>query len=164
MYQTKEVARMLGVTGTTVRRYAKDFREHLSDFTKRKRRQFTDTDVAILKRAQQLMGEGYTKQEINRLLYTEQIAPGGAPEAALTLFPELAQAVEQARQEVVRIHNRLDEIDARQQEQQEAWSEFREEQARQRRRERMQFWLLAGLVVVMLVLLVVMLVNGGVGG
>lgn len=74
MYTTNQIANMLGVTDTSVRRYTKDYREHLSEFTQRKRRQFTDRDVTILKAAQRFAGEGHTKVEINRLLFDTDLS------------------------------------------------------------------------------------------
>lgn len=65
---------MLGVTDTSVRRYTKDYHEHLSEFTQRKRRQFTDQDITVLKAAQRFAGEGNTKAEINRLLFDANLS------------------------------------------------------------------------------------------
>lgn len=109
-FQTIEVAHMLQVTGTTVRRYCQEFSEHLSEGTRRKRRIYSSADIATLKRVQQLAGEGFTKAEINRLLYTEP-TPEEPQTSALALYPELAQFIEQARQKQTELQDRLDTLE-----------------------------------------------------
>jgi len=108
-YQTKEIANLLEVTPTTVRRYSKDFGSHLSDGTRRKRRIFSDGDLAILKRAQELMGDGFTKRTVNEMLFTEAIAPDEPTSQLQKVFPEVAQHIEQQREELVLIRSHIDE-------------------------------------------------------
>jgi len=65
---------MLGVTDTSVRRYTKDYRENLSEFTKRKRRRLTNRIWTIQKATNGFAGEGHTKLEINRLLFDTDLS------------------------------------------------------------------------------------------
>lgn len=109
-FQTIEVAHALQVTGTTVRRYCQEFTEHLSEGTRRKRRAFTAGDIATLKRVQQLAGQGFTKAEINRLLF----APAeDEPQTtnAITAFPEVAQFIEQVRQSQTETQARIEALE-----------------------------------------------------
>ena len=104
---------MLGVTDTSVRRYTKDYREHLSEFTQRKRRQFTDRDLTILKAAQRFAGEGHTKIEINRLLFDADLSTQDTGQA-LQSYGEVIASLTTLKSHMDQTANQVHETDERQ--------------------------------------------------
>lgn len=65
-FSPKQVAESLGVSGSTVRRYAAIFSDLLSGYANPgagKRRSFSSADVEILRQIQSLLGAGLSEQE-----------------------------------------------------------------------------------------------------
>lgn len=66
-----DVARQLGIADSTLRRYCNDFATHLSPDAAPEagvRRRFRPSDVAMLKRAKELLDAGNTIEETNEVL------------------------------------------------------------------------------------------------
>lgn len=89
-YQTKDVARMLGVADSTVRRWALDYEQYLSPSaqikgaTGRARRAFTDRDLQIFWTIHTLTDRGKTHKEIDGIIAAgdlEQSLPPDLPQS-----------------------------------------------------------------------------------
>lgn len=91
-----QVAALLKLDESTVRRYCRQFAEHLSPSASAtgRRRRFTSSDVAILARARDLL-RSHTPAEVGALLSIVESEP--APAAVTTTLPALADEVGQAR-------------------------------------------------------------------
>lgn len=63
-----EVADRVGVSSTTVRRYGDKYAAHLSDRAKKRPRTFTETDVARLTVAYQMVGKGANFEEVSEAI------------------------------------------------------------------------------------------------
>lgn len=65
-FSPKQVAESLGVSGSTVRRYAATFGDLLSDYANPgagRRRSFSSADVEMLRQIQSFLGAGLSEQE-----------------------------------------------------------------------------------------------------
>ena len=78
-----ELARQLDVSTSTLRRWAGEFSEHLSKSASASdtRRRYTARDVAVLKRAQQLLDAGNTVTAVNDLLRLDDFPTEEADQA-----------------------------------------------------------------------------------
>lgn len=78
-----ELARQLDVSTSTLRRWAGDFAEHLSESARASdtRRRYTARDVAVLRRAQQLLDAGNTIASVNDLLRLDDFSTAEADQA-----------------------------------------------------------------------------------
>ncbi|GEM_PF-3179395 len=79
-----EVARQMGIADSTLRRYCTDFARHLSPDAAPDagvKRRFRPSDVAILKRAKELLDMGNTIEAVNDLLALEDFSTVEAEEA-----------------------------------------------------------------------------------
>ena len=63
-----QAADMLGVSTATLRRYSKQFKQHLSKYAQAKRRQYTQNDLATLTRAKATIRGGNTTARANVIL------------------------------------------------------------------------------------------------
>ena len=80
-----EVARQMGIADSTLRRYCSDFAKHLSPDAAPDdagtRRRFRPSDVAVLKRAKELLDAGNTIEGVNTLLGLDDFSTIEAEEA-----------------------------------------------------------------------------------
>ena len=80
-----EVARQMGIADSTLRRYCSDFAKHLSPDAAPDdagtRRRFRPSDVAVLKRAKELLDAGNTIEGVNTLLGLDDFSTLEAEEA-----------------------------------------------------------------------------------
>ena len=80
-----EVARQMGIADSTLRRYCSDFAKHLSPDAAPDdagtRRRFRPSDVAVLKRAKELLDAGNTIEGVNTLLGLDDFSTEEAEEA-----------------------------------------------------------------------------------
>jgi DNA-binding transcriptional MerR regulator len=82
-----EVARQMGIADSTLRRYCTDFARHLSPDAAPDagvKRRFRPSDVAILKRAKELLDMGNTIEAVNELLALDDFSTVEAEEAQET--------------------------------------------------------------------------------
>jgi len=95
-----QAADMLGVSTSTLRRYATQFKKHLSKYAKAKRRQYTQRDLATLVKARDYVRGGHNAERTNILLGT--ITPGDEPLLPATAMShaELVSAMEMARDQL----------------------------------------------------------------
>ena len=95
-----QTADMLGVSTATLRRYATQFKKHLSKYAKAKRRQYTQSDLATLVKARDYVRGGNNAERTNILLGT--ITPGDEPLLPATAMShaELVSSVETARDQL----------------------------------------------------------------
>lgn len=100
-----EVARQLGIADSTLRRYCGDFAKHLSSDAAPDdagtRRRFRPSDVAVLKRAKELLDAGNTIEGVNELLGLDDFSAIEAEEAQET--PPGATTATDATQALVQL-------------------------------------------------------------
>lgn len=88
-----QAADLLNISTSSLRRYSRQFKKHLSQYAKGKRRQYTQDDLATLTRARDYIRGGNNAQRTNILLAT--ITPGDEkqlPVAAAMSHAELVSA------------------------------------------------------------------------
>lgn len=83
LYGPSEVAKLLQTSVTTIHRWSDQFSEHLSPQARRpepgERRQYTESDIAVMRRAQRMLKAGVRWDDVNSQLYV--LEPGeAAPE------------------------------------------------------------------------------------
>ena len=95
-----QTADMLNVSTATLRRYATQFKKHLSRYARAKRRQYTQRDLATLVKARDYVRGGHNAERTNILLGT--ITPGDEPLLPTTAMnhAELVSAVETTRDQL----------------------------------------------------------------
>ena len=80
LYGPSEVAKLLQTSVTTIHRWSDQFSEHLSPQARRQeagqRRQYNESDVALLRRAQRMLKAGVRWDDVNSQLYVWE--PGEA--------------------------------------------------------------------------------------
>jgi len=99
MFTSGQISDMLSIPPSTLRRYVKQFVEHLSkDATKKRGRRFTERDVAVLARARELIQQGRSPEEVTSLLQVvgdEEEKPEDSA-SALDLVPSISRALTEA--------------------------------------------------------------------
>jgi len=98
-----QTADILSVSAATPRRYAKQFKKHLSKHAKAKRRQYTQKDLAVLTKVRDLIRGGANVARANAVLGTvsptdEIVLPANAMNHA-----EIVSATEKARDQLMLI-------------------------------------------------------------
>ncbi len=84
-FSPKQVAESLGVSGSTVRRYAATYGDLLSPYAnpeRGRRRSFTEADVDLLRQMQSLLAAGLSERDMRAQLVTYQSAAAVLREAA----------------------------------------------------------------------------------
>lgn len=101
MFTSGQVATMLELPSSTLRRYVATFGGFLSEGARQARsRRFTDGDVVILRRIRELLGEGRSPAEVKELLASLDVAVVEAktPATVLELLPGIGQELAAQRQ------------------------------------------------------------------
>ena len=95
-YTPSQVSEMLEIPASTLSRYARQFREHLSESARASRRTYSENDLVILGKVRGMISQGVPLEEItDRLHIIETILP---PEnTALQLIPSLTRELERAQ-------------------------------------------------------------------
>ncbi len=69
MFTPGQVSDMLEIPPSTLRRYVKDYPEHLSKTaTKKRGRRYTEADIATLARAREMLQQAPDPEEVGKLL------------------------------------------------------------------------------------------------
>jgi DNA-binding transcriptional MerR regulator len=86
---------MLEIPPSTLRRYVKEYADHLTDLaTKKRGRRFTELDIATLARVRTLLQQGRNPEEVNELMGVVGIEEGDASaDSALALVPTISHAL-----------------------------------------------------------------------
>lgn len=100
MYTPGQVSTMLSIPVSSLRRYAKIFADYLSPGAKRRKRQYSDDDVLVLKRIRELAGNGMTTEEIKEVL-TLVPQEDKPPDSALALMPTILEEFETLRRVIM---------------------------------------------------------------
>ena len=105
-----QAAGQLGIDTSTLRRYARQCSEHLSEHANQKRRHYTAVDIATLRRAQTLL-RSHSPKDAAQLLAV--IEPNAAPPAIVeSQLPALAGELERARELLNDMAARIDDIES----------------------------------------------------
>lgn len=115
-YSPDQVSTMIDVSPATLRRYAHEYAEFLSDRARdtSKRRRYTDEDIIVLKKIRLLVREKKTPDEIRQLIPLIEDAPE-EPGSSLALLPAVLQEFENLRARLAsqdeRITNQNQQLD-----------------------------------------------------
>jgi len=114
MYTPSQASEMLHIPPSTLRRYASQFSEHLSEHANKTRgRRYTEADITILARARELLKNGNSPDKTNELLSVVSDEQA-EPESALALIPSISQALTEALDTSRALRSEVDEIKERQ--------------------------------------------------
>lgn len=107
-YTPGEVTKFLGIPGSTLRRYVSTFGDYLSHSAKKRRgREFTDKDVAVLTRIRDLASQGRPLNaigpELDKVFDTIPNDAELPPQTALAVIQRMG----------VSINQRFDDVEAR---------------------------------------------------
>jgi len=96
LYSPNQTSEMLKIPQSTLRRYAQQYADHLSEHaTKQRNRRYTEQDIATLARARELLREGKSPEQVNNLLGVVG-STNANPDTALALIPSISQALTEA--------------------------------------------------------------------
>lgn len=114
MISPKAASELLNIPTSTIRRYAKTFKKYLSPEAQKRRRVYTDQDLAILSQIRDLSNKGFSLADIPEYLdNTIDIGDTPQPRRALTL-PGVTEAIDEIRSQFEQYQdsqdNRFDEI------------------------------------------------------
>jgi len=91
-----QAAHLLGIDTSTLRRYARQYGEHLSEQANQKRRHYTAVDISTLRQAQTLLRSHNPKDVVGLLAVVD---PSAEPPAIVeSQLPALAGELERARE------------------------------------------------------------------
>lgn len=126
-YSPKQVAESLGVSGSTVRRYAATFGDMLSEYANPetgKRRSFTSADIEVLRVIQGYLTAGLSEQETRRqmtihepatitLRESPEHAYGTSLEQTLSVLADQKQALDAQARLIAEQGERIGRLEAR---------------------------------------------------
>jgi len=116
MFTPGQVSEMLEIPPSTLRRYVKDYPEHLSKTaTKKRGRRYTEADIATLARAREMLQQGREPEEVGKLLAVVGQEDGQAePDSALALVPSISQALSEVQEQSQALRSILESVADRQ--------------------------------------------------
>lgn len=96
-YTPQQVSGMLDIPTSTLRRYSRDWHEHLSASASRQgqKRSYTDTDILTLRRLRALLSQKLDHEDIAARL--QVVEPDTPQESALSMVPAIAGEFENIR-------------------------------------------------------------------
>ncbi|HOR57653.1 MAG TPA: MerR family transcriptional regulator [bacterium] len=109
MITPKQASETLGVSASTLRRWASDFDAFLSPRTTVKRT-YTPDDIAVLERVKDLFSKGMTTPQVKEALQLVDLRP---VDKALITLPTVLQALELARNQLADYEYKLDTLTKR---------------------------------------------------
>lgn len=124
MYSPKQVSKMLGIPGSSLRRYAETYKEFFSESAQpgKEKRWYTSEDCLVLRKIRILVAQHKGPSEIRRLIPIMSDIPN-QPTNALSLVPEIQERFDHFSADIAKertereklsdlIDRRLDAIEA----------------------------------------------------
>jgi DNA-binding transcriptional MerR regulator len=105
-----QVAELLQVDASTLRRWARAWKSNLSEQGQAKRRRYTQADLATFARGQAMLRAGRSPVEVAALLAVEPNAPANVPAVALVSVPALAVELQAAQEGLRAMQGALDGV------------------------------------------------------
>lgn len=113
-FTPSQVSDMLGIPPSTLRRYVGDFGDHLSgEATSPRGRRYSDRDIAILKKARELLYQRQPVDQVNALLAVID-DPEASPSDSLALVPDISAALTTALETARGLRLEVDDLADRQ--------------------------------------------------
>jgi DNA-binding transcriptional MerR regulator len=109
-----QVAALLDVDASTLRRWARAWKVHLSEQGQAKRRRYTQGDLATFARGRDLLRAGKSPAEVGTLLGIVPTVPAEVPAVATVSLPAIAQELQAALDTVRALVGQVDELRATQ--------------------------------------------------
>jgi len=109
MITPKEASKSLTIPSSTLRRWSKEFSDHLSPHEKGKHRSYTTTDLHTLSKIRDLLNDGLKYDDIHKRL--DAIEKPSEKESALMLIGEFTRELESNRAEIKALSSRLDDLE-----------------------------------------------------
>lgn len=112
MFTPAQVAEMLRIGASTLRKYSVLYRDHLGPSAHRKQRTYTDADILILKRVCELRSNGVPLAEVSsQLMLVDSTEP--APPDTMALIPQVAAQFQDLYDQISKLaHAQAEEIAA----------------------------------------------------
>lgn len=120
-----QVAELLHVDSSTLRRWARSWRPHLSEQGQAKRRRYTQADLATFARGQAMLRAGRSPVEVAALLGTVEPMPANVPAVAVVSVPALAVELHATQEALRAALSQLSSLQATQAAQQEVIDQLR---------------------------------------
>lgn len=113
MYTPKTVSEMLNIPTSTLRRYASDFSNMLSNTARApgKKRQYSDTDILILRKIRELTSKHLEPEQIRAAL--QVIEPEPEHSSALALLPSVLHEFESLRRVISEQSEKIKSLEER---------------------------------------------------
>jgi len=112
MYSPGDVTELTGIPSSTLRLYVKQFKKHLSADAKRKRRRrFTEADIAMLTQARALMAEGHKVADVRTALAA---VVAEETETAIVQAPQVGRALADIRKSYDQLAAQVADVTAEQ--------------------------------------------------
>ena len=114
MYTPTQASEMLKIPTSTLRRYANQYANHLSEHaTKQRSRRYTEQDITIIARAREMLREGKSPEQVNELLSVVSDGEQPSPDQTLALIPSISQALTEALDTARLLRTQVDAHDNR---------------------------------------------------
>ena len=111
-YTPKQTSEMLDIPASTLRRYAKQFSEHLSESANKSRgREYSESDIATLGRARELL-RSHSPEDTNNLLSVMADEP--EPDDTLAIVPSISKALTELTDAARSLRAEVDTLSERQ--------------------------------------------------
>lgn len=112
-YSPSQFAEMLKIPASTVRAWSKKFKNHLTPQGGRKHRVYTDNDLIVFQKIKELSAQNLTLDAIDKqldLIVSPIEEKTESAETALSLIPEVAARIEDARKLASYANSRTNQI------------------------------------------------------
>jgi len=109
MITPRQASETLTIPTSTLRRWSKEFSEHLSPHEKGKHRAYTITDLDTLRKIQELLDQGLRYADIHSRL--NAIEKPSENETALLLLKDFTQVLEDNRATLQALNARVNELE-----------------------------------------------------
>jgi len=111
MITPKEASKSLMIPSSTLRRWSKEFQDHLSPHTPGDHRSYTTTDLDTLIKIKSFLDEGLRYADIHKKL--NAIEKPSEQQSALMLIGEFTQAIQDQQALIQALNNKIEKQDER---------------------------------------------------
>jgi DNA-binding transcriptional MerR regulator len=110
MITPKQASKTLTIPSSTLRRWCKEFEDHLTPHEPGKHRTFDASDLDVLRKIRELLNEGLNYQDIHKRL--NAIEKPSSEEMSLLILEDFTKALENNRASIQALNERVSELEA----------------------------------------------------